>query len=111
MKLPWKESLLIFLLIALSISISKLQIKDKYLRYISMHPSVRFMIIFLTAYLIFSLNIENEYSITTRIIVAALVAFVVQSFLAVNTTLVPIVPIVPVETTRNESVLLPTSRI
>jgi hypothetical protein len=96
-KLPWKETLLIFLLVALSMSMNDLRLKDNIIRYIAMHPWIRFLIIFMTSFLIFSLDIDRKYSILTRVIVSALIAFVVQTFLTVNATLLTLQPPSPDE--------------
>jgi len=87
MNLPLKETLLIFSLIALGMSLNQLQLKDSIVRDITAHPWVRFLIIFMSAFLIFNFNIENKYSIPTQILVSVFIAFVVQTFLAANTTL------------------------
>lgn len=91
-QLPWRETLLIFLLVALSMSLSDLQLKDTIVRDIAMHPWIRFLIIFMTAFLIFSLNIDSKYSMFTRILVSAFIAFIVQTFLSANATLLTLQP-------------------
>ena len=90
--LPWKETALIFLLVVLGMSMNDLRLKDNIVRNIAMHPWIRFAIIFMTAYLIFSLNIDQKYSVSTRIIVSAVIAFVVQTFIAANATLFTLQP-------------------
>ena len=97
--IPWKETMLIFLLIGLSMSLSNLKLKDTYVRDITTHPWIRFLIIFLTAFMIFSLNIHGNYSITTRAIVSALITIVIQTFLAANTILFLLGPPVSPEET------------
>ncbi len=91
-QLPWRETLLIFLLVALSMSLSDLRLKDNIVRDIAMHPWIRFLIIFMTAFLIFSIDIDSNYSMDTRILVSAFIAFVVQTFLSANATLLTLKP-------------------
>jgi len=91
-KLPWKETLLLFLLIGLNMSMSNLQLKTKYSQTIGMHQGVRFLIIFLTAFTLFSLDLGGKYSILTRIIVSVIVAILVQVFFSYNVSMMNLEP-------------------
>lgn len=82
---PWKETLLIFLLVSLSISINTLHFKEGIVKNIARHPIVQFFIVYLSAFLIISLNIETHYPLIERIIVATIVATAVQFILLAST--------------------------
>lgn len=92
MNLPWKETLIILLLVALSMALSDLHLKNKYVRDIAMHPLFRFSILFLTSFLIFSFNIDGNYSLATKVVVSSLVAIFVMYVLSANTTMLDLVP-------------------
>ncbi len=98
MKLPWKEALLLILFVGVTISLSDLKLKPKYSQMIAQYPIIRFLIIFTTAFLLFSLDIGGgKYSIITRVLVSAVVALIIQTFVAENTTMLTLLPPPPVE--------------
>lgn len=84
----WKEILLVFLLIALSMSLSNIRLKPKYARDIASHPTFRFLIIFLTAFMIFNLNIDGRRPLLIKLIASFVVASIVHLLLAANTTII-----------------------
>nr|QBK87163.1 MAG: hypothetical protein LCMAC201_00650 [Marseillevirus LCMAC201] len=92
MKIPWKEALLLMLLVGVSVSLSDLKLKPKYNQMITRYPSIRFLIIFITAFLLFTLDIGGQYSITTRLLVSVVVAYIIQAFIARSTMLTLLPP-------------------
>ena len=81
---PWKETLIILLLIFLTTSMNYIHINKKVIHYIADHHWVRFSIIFVLAYLSFSLSIDDEYSTITKVLAALLVAIIFHNFISIN---------------------------
>ena len=79
MIIPWKETLLLFLLIGLNLSFNNLQLKPQYVKIITENSWVRFMIIFATAFLLFSLDLGGQYSFSTTVLVSAFVSIVMYA--------------------------------
>ncbi len=92
MKIPWKEALLLMLLVGVTVSLSVLKLKPQYREVIARYPSIRFLIIFTTAFLLCSLDIGGMYPITTRVIVSAVVALIIQTFIARSTMMLTLLP-------------------
>jgi len=84
--LPYKETLLILLLIILNLSLNNVHLKPKYSELITKNSKIRFVIIFLTAYILFSLDIAGDYTVFTQLIVSFFVAILVQLFMLDNIT-------------------------
>lgn len=98
MNIPWKEALLLILLIATTMSLSDLKLKPKYSQMIARYPIIRFLIIFTTAFFLFSLDIGGgEYPITTRLIVSGVVAYIIQIVISANTMMLTLLPAPPIQ--------------
>jgi uncharacterized membrane protein YgdD (TMEM256/DUF423 family) len=95
MLLPWKESLLVFFIVILTISISQIQIKNEYVVYISTHPSFRFFMVFALAMIIFSMDVAPDYHIGIRLILALLIAGIFEIFFSGNITMMEITKEIP----------------
>jgi len=78
LKIPFKEIALVFIIICVSISVSQIEIKSQYVKYITGHPAIRFFLMFSLALLIFSLDIGPDYHIITRVISALIIAGVFE---------------------------------
>jgi len=84
MLFPWKESILVFLLIALNISFNSLHFKSRYNQLIGEYPQIRFFIIFATAMTVFSLDVSGKYPLSVRLLTATVIALIVQQMIEYN---------------------------
>jgi len=83
--LPWKEILLIFLLLFMTLSMNTVSLRNDYVNFIVRHHWVRSVIIFIMSYLVFSFNVENEYTEFTKITVSLFITFIFYFFITRNT--------------------------
>jgi uncharacterized membrane protein YgdD (TMEM256/DUF423 family) len=87
MLIPWKEILLVGFIVILTISISQIQIKNEYVKYISTHPTFRFFMVFSLAMLVFSMDVGPDYHVGIRIISALVIAGLFEIFFSGNVTM------------------------
>lgn len=62
------------------------KLEEGYIKLIAQHQGIRFIIIFLLAFLLFSLNIDKPYNIWIRLLAAFTIASAFYFFLTANTT-------------------------
>lgn len=81
---PWRESLLIFLLLWLNMGMSYMIVKKNYVPIVSSlgrYRLIRFLFIFITSYLTFSIDLDDGYEKYMKILAALVIAFVFDLFI------------------------------
>lgn len=83
--IPWREALVILLLLLLNSGMSFVSLRPKYVDIVSRYRWVRFIIIFVVSYLYFSSQVKDgNYSLEVKIFSAIIVAFIFDIFLSAD---------------------------
>jgi hypothetical protein len=86
---PWRESIIILLLLWLDAGMRYVRIKPEYISFVAKYRWVRFLIIFLVSYLYFSLEFRDgqTYPIPVKIFAALMVSTIFDAFLSADAVL------------------------
>ena len=69
-----------------------MELKARYIEYIAEHPWFRNFIVFALAFLTFSLDLSDRYSLITKVVVSAIVAWIFHYFFSADATLFELTP-------------------
>lgn len=82
--IPWRESVLIILMVLLGISFNTVQLRSNHVQIIQTRTELQFLILFCTAYLLFTFDFHGKYSQITKVASSLFVAFIVMFIVQKN---------------------------
>lgn len=83
---PWREALIILLLLWISAGMKYVDIKPQYIDFVAKYRWVRFSMVFMLSYLYFSLDFKvgDLYSVPIKLLVSFIVSFIYNEFLSTD---------------------------